>query len=173
MRPASSPPALPPGHGFGQTWRSMMAVAFEEACLAAREGEIPVGAALFGPEGMLLSRARNRNISLFDPTAHAEVLCLREAGAKLNNHRLPGSVLVVTLEPCLMCVGALLHARVAGVVFAAPDPKAGALTSNLDGANLSFANHRPWIIQGVLAEDCSALLKRFFLARRKERAPHK
>lgn len=167
MRPAPIPPALPPGHESGQTWRGMMAVAFDEACLAAQEGEIPIGAALFDSTGLLLARARNRNISLYDPTAHAEVLCLREAGARVHNHRLAASVLVVTLEPCLMCVGALLHARVAGVVFATPDPKAGALVSNLDGANLPFANHRPWVIQGVLAEDCSALLKRFFLARRK------
>ncbi len=167
MRPAPTPPALPPGHAAGQTWRSMMAEAFDEACLAAQEGEIPIGAALFDAKGELLARARNRNISLCDPSAHAEILCLREAGAMLRNHRLTGSVLAVTLEPCLMCVGALLHARVAGIVFAAADPKAGALTSNLDGANLPFANHRPWVIQGVLAEDCSALLKRFFLARRK------
>lgn len=144
-----------------------MALAFDEACLAASEGEAPVGAALYGPDGELLARDHNRNIALNDPSAHAELLCLRAGGQALCNHRLTGCILAVTLEPCLMCVGALLHARVAGVVFAAPDPKAGALVSNLDGANLPFANHRPWVLQGVLAEDCSALLKRFFLARRK------
>lgn len=144
-----------------------MSLAFDEACLAAAEGEAPVGAALIDAQGGLLARAHNKPIALHDPTAHAEVLCLREAGARLGNHRLVGCILAVTLEPCLMCVGALLHARVAGIVFAAPDPKAGALVSNLDGANLHFANHRPWVLQGVLAEDCSALLKRFFLARRK------
>jgi tRNA(adenine34) deaminase len=144
-----------------------MAPAFDEACAAAREGEVPVGAALYAADGTLLARDHNRTIEHNDPTAHAEILCLREAGRKLGNHRLAGTVLAVTLEPCLMCVGALIHARVAGVVFAAADPKAGALTSNLDGANLAFANHRLWVVQGVLAEECGALLKRFFLSRRK------
>jgi tRNA(adenine34) deaminase len=144
-----------------------MAQAFDEACLAAAEGESPIGAALIDAEGTLLAHCHNKSIALNDPTAHAEVLCLREAGARLGNYRLGGCILAVTLEPCLMCLGALLHARVAGIVFAAPDPKAGVLVSNLDGANLPFSNHRPWVIQGVMAEDCSALLKRFFLARRK------
>lgn len=144
-----------------------MALAFAEACQAAAEGEAPVGAALIDADGALLARCHNRSIGLNDPTAHAEVLCLREAGDKVGNYRLGGSILAVTLEPCLMCLGALLHARVSGIVFAAPDPKAGALVSNLDGANLPFSNHRPWVLQGVMAEDCAALLKRFFLARRK------
>jgi len=156
-------PECPPGH----TWRSLMALAFDEACAAAREDETPVGAALVAADGTVLARAHNQNISLNDPTAHAEILCLRAAGQTLGNHRLTGSILLVTLEPCLMCVGALVHARVAGVVFAAADPKAGALVSNLDVRTLPFLNHRPWILQGVLAEDCGALLKRFFLARRK------
>jgi len=167
MRPLSSPPALPPGHEQGQTWRSLMALAFDEACQAAAQDEAPVGAVLIDAEGALLARAHNSSIALNDPTAHAEVLCLRMAGARVGNYRLCDCVLVVTLEPCLMCLGALLHARVAGIVFAALDPKAGALVSNLDGANLAFSNHRPWVIQGVMAEDCATLLKRFFLARRK------
>jgi tRNA(adenine34) deaminase len=144
-----------------------MSLAFNEALEAAREDEAPVGAVLLAADGTLLARAHNRNIGLCDPTAHAEILCLREAGQKLGNHRLTGSILAVTLEPCLMCVGALVHARIAGVVFAATDPKAGALVSNLDARTLPFLNHRPWILQGVMAEDCGALLKRFFLARRK------
>lgn len=144
-----------------------MSLAFAEACAAAREDEAPVGAVLVAADGSVLSRAHNRNIALHDPTAHAEILCLREAGQKLGNHRLTGSILAVTLEPCLMCVGALIHARLAGIVFAATDPKAGALVSNLDARTLPFLNHRPWILQGVMAEDCGALLKRFFLARRK------
>jgi tRNA(adenine34) deaminase len=144
-----------------------MSLAFAEACAAAQEGETPVGAVLLKANGSVLSRAHNRNIALCDPTAHAEVLCLREAGQRLGNYRLSGSILAVTLEPCLMCVGALIHARVAGIVFAASDPKAGALVSNLDVRTLPFLNHRPWVLQGVLAEDCGALLKRFFLARRK------
>lgn len=144
-----------------------MSLAFDEACAAAREDEAPVGAVLIASNGEVLAQAHNRNIILHDPTAHAEILCLREAGQKLGNHRLIGAILAVTLEPCLMCVGALIHARVAGVVFAATDPKAGALVSNLDACALPFLNHRPWVLQGVLAEDCGALLKRFFLARRK------
>ena len=116
---------------------------------------------------MVRARAHNRTIADHDPTAHAEVLCLRRAAEAASNHRLPGSILLVTLEPCLMCVGALVQARVAGVVFAAADPKAGALVSNLDAAALPFLNHRPWVIQGVLGEDFSALLRRYFLARRK------
>jgi len=144
-----------------------MTLAFDEACMAAAEAEPPVGAVLVDAQGEVLARAHNQTITHHDPTAHAEVLCLRAAGARLGNHRLPGAILLVTLEPCIMCLGALLHARVAGIVFAAADPKAGALMSNLDGANLPFANHRPWVLQGVLAEDCGALLKRFFLARRK------
>ncbi|MBU1039912.1 MAG: tRNA adenosine(34) deaminase TadA [Proteobacteria bacterium] len=144
-----------------------MSLAFDEACAAARENEAPVGAVLIAADGSVLAQAHNRNITLHDPTAHAEVLCLREAGQKLGNHRLSGSILAVTLEPCLMCVGALIHARVEGIVFAATDPKAGALVSNLDARTLPFLNHRPWILQGVMAEDCGTLLKRFFLARRK------
>ncbi len=144
-----------------------MSLAFDEACAAAREGEVPVGAVLVDAKGQVLARAHNGVIGLNDPTAHAELLCLRRAGLAKGNYRLPGSVLLVTLEPCLMCVGALVHARVAGVVFASPDPKAGALVSNLDAAALPFLNHRPWVLQGVMDEDCSALLKRFFLARRK------
>ncbi|MBA4358090.1 MAG: nucleoside deaminase [Humidesulfovibrio sp.] len=147
-----------------------MALALDEACAAAHKAETPVGAVLVAADGTILARAHNQNITLYDPTAHAEVLCLREAGRKLGNHRLSGSILAVTLEPCLMCVGALIHARVAGVVFAALDPKAGALVSNLDvrdARSLPFLNHRPWVLQGVMAEECGALLKRFFLARRK------
>jgi len=144
-----------------------MGLAFDQACLATAADETPVGAVLLAPDGTVLARAHNRNITLNDPTAHAEILCLREAGQKLGNHRLTGCILAVTLEPCLMCVGALIHARVAGIVFAASDPKAGALVSNLDACALPFLNHRPWVLQGVLAEECGALLKRFFLARRK------
>lgn len=144
-----------------------MSLAFDEACAAARENEVPVGAVLVDAKGQLLARAHNQVIAQHDPTAHAEITCLRQAAKAAGNYRLTGSILAVTLEPCLMCVGALIHARVAGIVFAAPDPKAGALVSNLDAAALPFVNHRPWILQGVLGEDCSALLKRFFLARRK------
>jgi len=115
----------------------------------------------------MLAKAHNSPISSNDPTAHAEVLCLRKAGLKAGNYRLPGTILAVTLEPCLMCTGALIHARVAGVLFGAPDPRAGALVTNLPGHALPFANHELWVMPGVMEPECSALLKRFFLERRK------
>lgn len=144
-----------------------MELALDQAMLAAETGEAPVGAVLLNPLGTVLATAYNQNIALADPSAHAEILCLRQAAHAVGNHRLTGCILAVTLEPCLMCLGALLHARVAGVVFAARDPKAGALVTHLDGANLPFSNHRLWVLEGVLAEESRALLKRFFLARRK------
>lgn len=157
----------PPDPPAGTSWRSFMDVAFAQACMAAKEGESPIGAALFAPDGELLAAARNNPVGLNDPTAHAEVLCLRQAAARLGNYRLTGTILAVTLEPCLMCTGALIHARVAGVVMGAADPRAGALVSNLQGHALPFANHRLWVVQGVMEEECSALLKRFFLEKRK------
>ena len=144
-----------------------MSLAFDQACIAAREGEVPVGAVLVNAQGAILAQGHNQTIGLHDPTAHAEILCLRRAAQAKGNYRLPGSILVVTLEPCLMCMGALVHARVAGIVFASADPKAGALVSQLQAAALPFLNHHPWSIGGVLDEECSALLKRFFLSRRK------
>jgi tRNA(adenine34) deaminase len=144
-----------------------MDVAFAEACAAAREGESPVGAALFAPGGELLASAHNKPIGSNDPTAHAEVLCLRQAAARLGNYRLPGCILAVTLEPCLMCTGALLHARVAGVVMGALDPRAGAVVSNLEGHALPYTNHRMWFVHGVMEDECASLLKRFFLEKRK------
>lgn len=141
--------------------------ALRQAMLAAGEGETPVGAVLVSPRGEILAQARNQSIRSHDPTAHAEILCLRQAAQTLGNYRLSGSILVVTLEPCLMCVGALIHARVAGVVFGAPDPKAGALVTHLPGTALPFANHKLWVISGVMEEECGSLLKRFFQQRRK------
>ena len=163
-RPLPSPPPEPPGFG---SWREVMALALAEAHAAARQGEAPIGAVLLDTAGHVLARACNRPIAAHDPTAHAEVLCLRQAAEKLGNYRLPGCILAVTLEPCMMCVGALVHARVAGIVFGAADPKAGALVSNLDARALPFLNHRPWVLPGVLAEDCAALLTGFFRRRRK------
>jgi len=160
-------PLAVPDPPAGTTWRSLMDAAFAEACVAASEGESPVGAALFAPDGTLLARAHNQPVALNDPTAHAEILCLRQAAARKGNYRLPGTILAVTLEPCLMCTGALVHARVAGVIMGALDPRAGAMLSNLEGRDLPFANHRLWTVHGVMAEESSALLKRFFLERRK------
>jgi len=151
----------------GITWRDMMDVAFEEACKAAKIGETPIGAALFSKNGALIAKAHNQPITLSDPTAHAEILCLRKAGESIGNYRLSNTIMAVTLEPCLMCTGALTHARVGGVVMAALDPRAGALVTNLNGHALPFTNHKMWTIHGVMKSECSTLLKRFFLEKRK------
>ncbi|BCS87255.1 nucleoside deaminase [Pseudodesulfovibrio sediminis] len=157
----------PPQPPVGVSWRSLMDVAFEEACKAAKNGEAPIGAALFSAKGELIAKAYNQPIALNDPTAHAEVLCLRNAASSLGNYRLNNTIMAVTLEPCLMCTGALIHARVSGVLFAARDDRAGALVSNLNGCALPFTNHNLWTIEGVMADECSGILKRFFLERRK------
>lgn len=158
-----TPPAAP----AGTSWRELMDVAFQEACKAAKMGEAPIGAALFSENGDLIAKAHNQPIALNDPTAHAEILCLRKAGKKLANYRLSRTILAVTLEPCLMCTGALLHARVGGVIMGALDPRAGTVVSNLEGRALPFANHKIWHLAGIMESECSALLKRFFLEKRK------
>jgi len=145
----------------------MMDVAFQEACKAAKMGESPIGAALFSASGELIAKAHNQPIGLNDPTGHAEILCLRNAAKKIGNYRLSNTIMAVTLEPCLMCTGALIHARVSGVIMGSLDPKAGAIISNLDGHALPFTNHKMWLIDGVMENECSSLLKRFFLEKRK------
>jgi tRNA(adenine34) deaminase len=143
-----------------------MRMALAQARLAAEAGEAPVGAVLMSAEGELLADAHNAPITRHDPTAHAEILCLRRAAEKLGNYRLPGTVMAVTLEPCTMCVGALVHARVAGVVVGTADPRTGALFTNLHGAKLPWGNHKMWVKQDVLAEECGDLLRSFFRIRR-------
>jgi tRNA(adenine34) deaminase len=142
----------------------------EQALACAREagsaGEVPVGAVLADATGAVIARAANSPIARHDPTAHAEMLVLRAAGRALGNYRLPGCVLFVTLEPCAMCVGALVHARVARIVYGAPDPKTGACGSVFDLAANPKMNHRIEVMGGVLAEESAALLKQFFAARR-------
>jgi tRNA(adenine34) deaminase len=133
---------------------------------AYAQGEVPVGAVLVDGRGAELARAANAPIASSDPTAHAEIVALRAAGAKLRNYRLPGSTLYVTLEPCVMCVGALIHARVARLVFAALDPKSGACGSVFDLAATRELNHRIDVTRGVLADESGALLRRFFAERR-------
>lgn len=161
--PNPTPPNLPQGI----TWRSLMDVAFQEACKAAKMGESPVGAALFTADGECIAKAHNQPISLNDPTAHAEILCLRKGAEAVNNYRLANTIMAVTLEPCLMCTGALIHARVGGLLIGALDPRAGAIVSNLDGHALPFTNHAMWYVDGVMHDECSTLLRRFFLEKRK------
>lgn len=135
--------------------------ALEAAAAGAREGEVPVGAVVV-LGGEVLARAYNRPRGLSDPTAHAEVLALREAARSIGNYRLPGATLYVTLEPCAMCVGAMLQARIARLVFGALDPKAGAAVSLYRLAEDERLNHRLEVTGGVLAEESAALLKEFF-----------
>jgi tRNA(adenine34) deaminase len=131
---------------------------------ASERGEVPVGAVLVS-EGRVVATAQNAPIGSSDPTAHAEVAALRAGGQALGNYRLTGSTLYVTVEPCLMCVGAIVHARIGTLVYGVPDPKAGAVRSILDVSALPL-NHRFEVVEGVLAEECGALLRDFFRARR-------
>lgn len=140
-----------------------MDLALEEARRAAYNDEVPVGALVVGADGRFLSRAGNAPVRLHDPVAHAEIRALRQAGQTLGNYRLGGAVLVVTLEPCLMCVGALVHSRVAGVVYGAADARAGAVISCCEGLDQGFHNHRVWHMGGVRAQECAALLREFFI----------
>jgi tRNA(adenine34) deaminase len=144
-----------------------MRLALREAARAARAGEVPVGAVLVDAAGGVIARAHNRPVAASDPTAHAEVVALRRAGRRLGNYRLPGTTLYVTVEPCAMCAGALVQARVARVVYGAPDPKGGAartLYRILDDPRL---NHRAEVISGVLEAECQEQLRTFFRMRRK------
>jgi len=142
-----------------------MRSALELAALAAERGEVPVGAVVV-KDGAIVGRGFNRPITSSDPTAHAEIVALREAAAALHNYRLPGCELYVTLEPCAMCVGAMVHARIARIVYGASDPKTGACGSIVDLPNLATFNHHGTFEGGVLAEECSGVLSRFFAARR-------
>lgn len=144
-----------------------MELALEEAYLSASLGEVPVGALVVAANGEILARAGNRCISLPDPTAHAELLALREAALKRKTYRLSECFLVVSLEPCLMCVGAALHARIAGIVWGAPEPVFGAISSRLDALNLNLANHNKiWELGGILEARCKESLSEFFAKRR-------
>jgi len=129
------------------------------------EGEVPVGAVLVSG-GKLIGEGWNRNIAASDPTAHAEVLALRDAGRRLGNYRFPGAELYVTLEPCAMCAGAIVHARIARVIFGARDPKTGAAGSVFDLLQHERHNHRVALTEGVLGEEACSLLKGFFKAKR-------
>ena len=143
-----------------------MQIALEEATFAARKNEVPVGAVLVSADKMI-AKAGNNPISTNDPTGHAEINALRLAGKELNNYRLPNTTLYVTLEPCIMCVGAILHARLTRVVFGATDPKTGALVSKYQIGNDNLGNHSLQVTGGILAEECARLLRGFFQRRRK------
>ena len=143
-----------------------MEQALEQARMAARVGEVPVGALVI-KDGKLLGAGHNRNLLDNDPTAHAEIVALRQAAAKIGNHRLTGCQMFVTIEPCAMCAGAMTHARIARLVYGAGDPKAGAAGSVLHVLNHPRLNHQMEITPGVLAEQCSEILQEFFRARRK------
>jgi tRNA(adenine34) deaminase len=140
--------------------------ALTEARKALATGDVPVGAVVFDPAGQVLATARNAREATHDPTAHAEMLALRSASAALGSWRLDGCTLAVTLEPCTMCAGAVVLARVARVVFGAWDPKAGAAGSTRDVLRDARLNHRVEVVGGVLEEECGALLREFFEARR-------
>lgn len=143
-----------------------MALALQQAQAAWRIGEVPVGAVVVDAQGQVLGTGYNRTITDSDPTAHAEIVALRAAAQQLRNYRLPGISLYVTLEPCVMCIGAMLHARLARVVYGASDPKTGACGSVLDVGAVVRLNHHTTITGGVLAEPCGDLLRRFFRERR-------
>ena len=142
-----------------------MGIAIEEARKAEGHGDVPIGAAIFHG-GELLARAGNERELRREPTAHAEVLAIRAAAEALGGWRLPGTTLYVTLEPCAMCAGAIVLARIPTVVFGTPDPKAGAAGSVLDVLAQPALNHRPQVIAGVREEECAALLREFFASRR-------
>jgi tRNA(adenine34) deaminase len=141
-----------------------MRLALEEARRASDLGEVPVGAVVVA-DGEVVGSGFNQPIRAVDPTAHAEIVALRASAQARGNYRLPGTVLYVTVEPCLMCVGAIVHARVASVVYGVADPKGGAVRSLLDPESLPL-NHRFEVIEGVLQEECRELLQEFFRSRR-------
>jgi len=144
----------------------MMLAALAEAEKAGQNQEVPIGAVLVAQTGEILARAHNRTIALADPTGHAEILAMRAAAQKVKNYRLLNTTLYVTVEPCVMCMGAILHARVARVVYGAPDPKWGALGSLYNFADGKTFNHHPEIVPGICEARCRAIIQSFFRARR-------
>ena len=143
-----------------------MGLALEEAKKAGHIGEVPVGAILVAASGEVLAAAHNRTINQVDPTAHAEILALRDAAIKYNNYRLLDTSLFVTIEPCIMCMGALVHARVKRVIYGANDPKWGAAGSLYNFSDDCRLNHRIEIVKGVREEECRVLMQAFFRAKR-------
>ena len=149
-----------------RTDEEFMAAALELAREARERGEVPVGAVLV-MDGEILGRGFNQPVSRNDPTAHAEIVALREAGREAGNYRLPGSTMYVTIEPCQMCVGAMVHARVARVVYGTPEPKAGAIESAMRAHEHPSLNHRLEVTGRVLETDCRDVIQAFFAERRR------
>lgn len=145
---------------------AIMRLAIAEAQASEAAGEVPVGAIVLSPIGKIIGRGNNQVLRTWDPTAHAEIVALRQAGAALGNYRLLGCTLVCTLEPCAMCASAIVHARIDRLVYAARDPKAGACGSVLSVLNHPALNHQVEIAEGVLAGECGAMLTNFFRRRR-------
>jgi tRNA(adenine34) deaminase len=143
-----------------------MRLALDQAYAAATAGEVPVGAIVVSPSGEVIGVGNNQVLRSNDPSAHAEIVALRSAGLTFSNYRLLDCTLFCTLEPCAMCAGAILHARIARLVFAARDPKAGACGSVLSVMNHPSLNHRTEVTEGILSEECSSMLTNFFRARR-------
>lgn len=146
---------------------SLMNKALIEAQKAYRKQEVPIGAILTDSDGNVLASAHNQTISLCDPTGHAEISAIREACRKIQNYRLLNTTLYVTIEPCVMCMGAIIHARISTLVFGAPDPKWGGAGSVYDFSENDKLNHRPTIIRGVCEASCRELIQAFFRERRK------
>jgi tRNA(adenine34) deaminase len=150
----------------GSGHQAFMAMALDQARQGLAAGEVPIGAVVV-LDGRVIARAFNQPISTCDPTAHAELLVLRDAGKAAGNYRLTDATVYVTLEPCLMCVGALVHARVREVVYGAPEPKTGALVSAVGGLDLPGLNHRFAVTAGVMEEECRQIIQAFFKDRRR------
>jgi tRNA(adenine34) deaminase len=156
------------------TWKmrldlyDLMGLALKEAEKGVSRGEVPVGAIVATPDGQVVAKAHNQPITLKDPTAHAEILAMRKAGLAYQNYRLSNTLLVVTIEPCLMCMGAALNARIDRLVFGALDPKAGAVRSLYKLAADKRLSHRIDVVSGIREQECLALMQDFFRARRKK-----
>ena len=148
------------------SFKSQMDIALDEARAAAARGEVPVGAVLVGPDGAILAKAGNRTRELRDPTAHAEILVIRDAAARLGSERLSGCALYVTLEPCPMCAAAISAARIARLYYGADDPKSGGISAGPRIFTHPQAHHVPEVYDGLAAQESRALLKSFFASRR-------
>ena len=143
----------------------LMVAALEEAARARDAGEVPIGAVV-AIDGAIVARGSNQPITSHDPTAHAEIVAIRAAARQAGNYRLAGAIVCVTIEPCLMCVGALVHARIGTLVYGAAEPRTGAVVSTVRGVELPGHNHRVEVVAGVREAECRALMQEFFRSRR-------